>query len=96
MAVPNWQPEKFSLPPFSPPPSKLSASDVILSKWAPLPHKGHVERGCGLITDMVASFQQQQAGELEAQTTTGAACDGLFQQIGQSSPWLRPEAEGPG
>nr|XP_035940164.1 uncharacterized protein LOC118530642 isoform X4 [Halichoerus grypus] len=40
--------------------------------------------------------QQQQAGELAAQTTTGAACDVLFQQIGESSPWLRPEAEEPG
>lgn len=55
-----------------------------------------MEGGCGLITDIVASFQQQQAGELAAQTTTRAACDGLFQQIGQDSPWLRPEAEGPG
>ena len=42
---------------------------------------------CGLITDIVAFFQQQQqAGELAAQTTTGAACDGLFQGIGEGSP----------
>lgn len=31
-----------------------------------------------------------------AQTTAGAACDVLFQQIGESSPWLRPEVEEPG
>lgn len=55
-----------------------------------------MEGGCGLITDIAASFQQQQAGELAAQTTIGAACDGLFQQIGQGFPCLRPEAEGPG
>lgn len=47
-------------------------------------------------SNIIVFFQQQQAGELAAQTTTGAACDVLFQQIGEGSPWLRPEAEEPG
>lgn len=55
-----------------------------------------MEGCCGLITNITVFFQQQQAGLLAAQTTTGAACDVLFQQIGESFPWLRPEAEEPG
>lgn len=34
--------------------------------------------------------------ELVAQTTAGAACDVLFQQIKEGSSWLRPEVEEPG